>query len=198
MADAPPLNTQAQSRSSAAAQESAQDFEIGLGEPTIFSTQSSYKLAEGYSGASSPHSTISSLDRTMEDMINSQPSIGDNPELSSAQPLQKQLVYLGNTIILAIFSKLLEQGLEKASKLITTELKQEFKDLGANMDTTKQNYMPPQAEQTRILEVSKIFTPNFELCPKLTIWKPDPAGIILGFRGSLNQSQMYRKMLRDY
>lgn len=73
----------------------------------------------------------------MEDMINSQPSIGDNPELSSAQPLQKQLVYLGNTIILAIFSKLLEYGLEKASKLITTELKQEFKDLGAHMDTTK-------------------------------------------------------------
>lgn len=47
--------------------------------------------------------------------------------------------YSGDPILLARFSTLLEQGLEKASKRITMDLKQEFQALGSRIGTLESN-----------------------------------------------------------
>lgn len=50
-----------------------------------------------------------------------------------SQPSQPE--YSGNPLILANFSALLKQSLEKAGRCITSELKKEFKDLGDRINT---------------------------------------------------------------
>lgn len=73
----------------------------------------------------------------MGDIISSQNSLQASLDLPNSQPIAHQPAYSGDPIILARFSALLEQRLEKASKRITGDLKQDFQDLGSRINAFK-------------------------------------------------------------
>lgn len=75
------------------------------------------------------------MDRAMGEIMSSQGSLFAGSELPDLPSQPPQPEYSGDPIVLARFSTLLEQGLEKASGQITSDLKQEFKELGSRINT---------------------------------------------------------------
>lgn len=82
-----------------------------------------------------PSPQTQSMYRAMGEILSSQGSSQASLTFPLTQPLLPPAKYTGDPIILIRFSALLEQGLEKASKNITADLKQEFRDLGDHTNT---------------------------------------------------------------
>lgn len=70
----------------------------------------------------------------MGEILTSQNSLQASQELLSPQPIAQQSAYSGDPIVLARFSALLEQGLDKTSKKITGDQKQLFQVLGSRIN----------------------------------------------------------------
>lgn len=82
-------------------------------------------------------SSQSDLDRALCDIVLSQGSMEYSPPpiLSAHAMVPPPLEYSRDPILLAKFSTLLEQGLDKATRRITTDLKHEFQALGSGIGT---------------------------------------------------------------
>lgn len=78
----------------------------------------------------------SDVDRALGDMLFSQGSPDNSPSYpSNVQAAPPPAEYSGDPILLARFSALLDQGLEKATTCITSDLKREFQELGTRIGT---------------------------------------------------------------
>lgn len=105
----------------------------GTGELVDYSTHDSAPSPAGYLFSSQN----SDMDKILCDIVLNQGSMEDSPSptpLVSAAPPQE---YPGDPAIIARFPALLDQGLERVTKCITSDLKQEFQNLGTRIGTVE-------------------------------------------------------------
>lgn len=90
--------------------------------------------------------------------MSNQDSPQASPELLVTQPPAAQPMYSGDPIILARFSAMAQQGLEKATKKITTELKKEFRKPEDHIQTIKNKLdaMVRRTNQNTVFATSRI------------------------------------------